>query len=106
MLHPRGVIKKDNHTFKTKFIVPLVRHYISPTTTYNIVTWDKVVLGATFVAMFDVDISRLLLAIIYERDFESTATYPFPYLIFELCRSAGVPIWHITFLGLLLGQLI
>ena len=24
-----------------------------------------------------------------------TTTYPFPCMIFALCRSAGVPIWHV-----------
>ena len=31
----------------------------------------------------------------HERAFKVTTTYPFPCMIFALCRSAGVPIWHI-----------
>ena len=31
----------------------------------------------------------------HEKDFNSTTTYPFPCIVFELCRSAGVPICHI-----------
>ena len=31
----------------------------------------------------------------HERAFKVTTTYPFPCMIFTLCRSAGVPIWHI-----------
>ena len=31
----------------------------------------------------------------YERDFKVTTTYPFPCMIFSLCRSICVPIWHV-----------
>ena len=31
----------------------------------------------------------------HERAFKVTTTYPFPCMIFSLCRSAGVPIWHV-----------
>ena len=31
----------------------------------------------------------------HERAFKVTTTYPFPCVIFSLCRSAGVPIWHV-----------
>ena len=31
----------------------------------------------------------------HERAFKVTTTYPFPCKIFALCRSAGVPIWHV-----------
>ena len=31
----------------------------------------------------------------HERAFKVTTTYPFPCMIFALCRPAGVPIWHI-----------
>ena len=31
----------------------------------------------------------------HERAFKVTTTYLFPCMIFSLCRSAGVPIWHI-----------
>lgn len=44
------------------------------------------------VAGFEVDFLRLLMAIIHERDFKASTTYLFPYIIFELCRVAGVPI--------------
>lgn len=48
---------------------------------------------------FEVDVLRLFLVVIHERDFKATAIYPFPCLIFELCRSSGVPIWHIDVLS-------
>ena len=47
------------------------------------------------VAGFEVDFSRLLVAVIHERGFEASTTYPFPYIIFELCRAVGVFIWNI-----------
>ena len=31
----------------------------------------------------------------YERAFKVTTTYPFTCMILSLCRSAGVPIWHV-----------
>ena len=31
----------------------------------------------------------------HERAFKVTTTYPFPCKIFALCRSVGVPIWHV-----------
>ena len=30
-----------------------------------------------------------------EKAFKFTTTYPFPCMIFSLCRSAGVPIWNV-----------
>ena len=41
---------------------------------------------------------RLLLAVIHERAFKASTTYPFSCMIFELCRSTRVPIWHIDVL--------
>ena len=39
----------------------------------------------------------------HERAFKVTTTYPFPCMIFALCRSAGVPIWHVYQLNTLQG---
>ena len=47
------------------------------------------------IAEFEVDFAWLLQAVIHERAFKVTTTYPFPCMIFALCRTAGVPIWHI-----------
>ena len=44
---------------------------------------------------FEGDFSRLLLAVIHERAFKASITYPFPCMIFELCRSSRVPICHV-----------
>ena len=37
----------------------------------------------------------ILQAVMHERAFKVTNTYPFPCMIFSLCRSAGVPIRHV-----------
>ena len=92
---PKGAIKKANLTFVAKFLWLLVRHCLSPTVADNIVTWDRVVLIAAMIAGFEVDFAWLLQAVMHERDFKVTTTYPFPCMIFALCRTAGVPIWHI-----------
>ena len=47
------------------------------------------------IAEFEVDFAWLLQAVMHERTFKVTTTYPFPCMIFSLCRSAGVPIWHV-----------
>ena len=39
----------------------------------------------------------------HERAFKVTTTYPFPCMIFSLCRSAGVPIWNVDQLKTPLG---
>ena len=52
-------------------------------------------LMAVMIAGFEVDFAWLLQAVMHERAFKVTATYPFPCMIFALCRSAGVPIWHV-----------
>ena len=89
---PKGAIKKDNLTFTTKFLWMIVRHCLSPTAADNIVTWDRAVLMAAMIAGFEVDFAWLLQAVMYERALKVTTTYPFPCMIFSLCRSAGVPI--------------
>ena len=58
---------------------------------------------AAMIARFEVDFASLLQAVMHERDFKVTTTYPFPCMIFSLCRSAGVPIWHIDQLKTPLG---
>ena len=91
---PKGAIKKANLTFTTKFLWLLVRHCLSPIVADNIVTWDRAVLMA-MIAGFEVDFARILQEVMHEREFTVTTTYPFPCMIFSLCRSAGVPIWHV-----------
>ena len=95
MTKPKGAIKKANLTFIAMFLWLLVCHCLSPTTADNIVTWDRVVLMAAMIAEFEVDFTWLLQAVMHERAFKFTTTYPFPRTILALCRTAGVPIWHI-----------
>ena len=53
---------------------------------------------AAMIAGFEVDFAWLLQAVMHERAFKVITTYPFPCMIFALCRTAGVPIWHIDHL--------
>ena len=52
-------------------------------------------LMAAMIVGFEVDFTWLLQAVMHESSFKVTTTYPFPCMIFPLCRSAGVPIWHV-----------
>ena len=69
---PKGAIKKANLTFTMKFLWFIVRHYLSPTSADNIITWDRAVLMAA------------MIAVMHERDFKVTTTYPFRCMIFSL----------------------
>ena len=57
------------------------------------------------IAGFEVDFAWLLQAVMNERDFKVTTTYPFSCMKFSLCRFAGVPIWHIDQLKAPLGTI-
>ncbi|KAG5620829.1 hypothetical protein H5410_006047 [Solanum commersonii] len=91
---PRLGIRKATLTFVAKFFWLLVRNRVSPTKADNQVTWDRAVIVAALVAGVEIDFARMLLAEIHERAFRTSTTYPFPCLIFQLCRDSGVPIWH------------
>uniref|UniRef100_M1DDK9 Integrase core domain containing protein n=1 Tax=Solanum tuberosum TaxID=4113 RepID=M1DDK9_SOLTU len=60
---------------------------------------------AALVAGVEIDFARMLLAEIHERAFRTSTTYPFPCLIFHLCRDSGVSIWHCDKLVHLTGAL-
>ena len=60
---------------------------------------------ATMIAGFEVDFVWLLQEVMHERAFKVTTTYPFPCMIFSLCSSTGVPIWHVDQLKTLLGTI-
>ena len=104
VMKPKRAIKNANLTFTAKFLLLIVRHYLSPTTANNIVTWDRDVLMVVLIARFEVDFAWLLQSVMHERAFKVTTTYLFPCMIFSLCRSAGVPIYHIYQLKTLLGN--
>ena len=95
VIEPKGAIKKANLTFTTKFLWLLVCHCLSPTAADNIVTWDRAVLMASMIAGFEVDFTWPLQAVMHDRAFNVATTYPFLCMIFALCRSASVPIWHV-----------
>ena len=46
---------------------------------------------AAMIAGFKVDFAWFLQVVMHERAFKVTTTYPFPCMIFALCRSEGVP---------------
>ena len=56
---------------------------------------EGAVLIAAMIAGFKVDFAWLLKSVMHERAFKVTTTYPFPCMIFAICRSAGVPIWNV-----------
>uniref|UniRef100_M1DJI3 Integrase core domain containing protein n=1 Tax=Solanum tuberosum TaxID=4113 RepID=M1DJI3_SOLTU len=87
-------IRKATLNFVAKFFWLLVRNRVSPTKADNQVTWDRAVMVAALVAGVEIDFARILLVEIHERAFRTSTTYPFPCLIFHLCRDSGVPIWH------------
>uniref|UniRef100_M1DI55 Integrase core domain containing protein n=1 Tax=Solanum tuberosum TaxID=4113 RepID=M1DI55_SOLTU len=87
-------IWKATLNFVAKFFWLLVRNRVSPTKADNQVTWDRAVMVAAMVAEVEIDFARMLLTEIHERAFKTSTTYPFPCLIFQLCRDSGVPIWH------------
>ena len=95
MTEPKGAIKKANQTFTVKFLWLIVHHCLPPTTANIIVTRDRAVLMTAIIVGFEVDFVWLLQAVMHERAFKVTTTYPFPCMIFSLCRSAAVPIWHV-----------
>ena len=92
---PKGAIKKANLTFTTKFLWLIVSHCLYPRAADKTVTWDRAVFMAAMIPRFVVDFAWLLQEVMHERAFKVTTTYPFPCMIFALCRSAGVPIWHV-----------
>ena len=47
------------------------------------------------IAGFEVDFVCLLQAVMHERAIKVSTSYPFPFMVFALCRSAGVLISHI-----------
>ena len=58
---------------------------------------------AAMIAGSEVDFTWLLHAVIHKWSFKVKTSYPFPCMIFSLCRSAGVPMWHVDQLKTLLG---
>lgn len=57
-------------------------------------TWDRFVILAAIMADLGIDFSRIFIAEIHETPFKATTMLRFPYLNFNLCREASVPIWH------------
>ena len=105
-MEPKGAIRKANLTFTAVFFCLIVRHCLSPMIVDNIVTWDRTVLMAAIIAVFEVAFDLILQVVMHERAFRVTTTYTFPCMIFSLCRSVGVPICHIDKLKTLKGTVV
>ena len=58
---------------------------------------------AAMIAGFEVEFVWLLQEVMHQRAFKVTTSYPFPCMLFSLCRSARVPIWHVDMLKTPLG---
>ena len=56
----KGAIKKANLNFTTKFLWLIVCHFLSPTATDNIVTWERAVLMAAMIDGFEVGFAWIL----------------------------------------------
>ena len=78
MTETKGAIRKANLMFTAKFPWLLFRHCLSPTAVDNIVTLDRAVLMAGMIVGSEVDFAWLLQAVMHERAFKVTTTYPFP----------------------------
>ena len=91
---PRGLIPKANFTFAAMFFWLIDLHRLSPMATDNILTWDRAVLVVALVARLEIDVAKLLISVIHERDLMFSTTFPFQYMIFQMCRDAGVLIFH------------
>uniref|UniRef100_M1DIP8 Integrase core domain containing protein n=1 Tax=Solanum tuberosum TaxID=4113 RepID=M1DIP8_SOLTU len=61
---------------------------LSPTQADNVVTWDRAVMLAAFMAGLEIDDAHILITELHERAFKATTTLPFPCLIFQLYRDA------------------
>ena len=94
MFDPKGLIKKVNLTFTSKFFYLLVWHRLSPTSADNSLTWDRAVLVAAMVAGLVIDFAKLMMVVIHERAFRTSTTFSICVSIFHLCRDVGVTIWH------------
>ena len=89
-----SLIRKANLTFTARIFQLLVRHHLSLISIDNILTCDRAVLFATLDVRLEIDFVKLLISKILGRDFNTSTTYPFTCLTFQLCRDVGVPIWH------------
>ncbi|KAG5572012.1 hypothetical protein H5410_061778 [Solanum commersonii] len=91
---PQLGIRKATLTFVAKFFWLLVRNRVYAGQSDNQVRVGRAVMVAALVAGVEIDFARMLLAEIHERAVRTSTTYPFPCLIFHLCRDFGVSIWH------------
>lgn len=72
----------------------MVHNKVSSTKADNLLAWDKEVMVATLIVGLEIDFVGMILVEIHEREFKTSTSYPFLYLIFQLCRDGGVLIRH------------
>lgn len=87
-------MKKATLTFVSMFFWMFVQYQLSPTKADNVLTWAKAVMVAELEEGLEINFNKLILVVIHEREFKTSTTYPFPCLIFELCRD----VWIDTFI--------
>lgn len=65
-------MKKATLTFMGKFLWLLVNYQLSPTNFYNEFTWDRAVMVVTLVAALEIQLARIILAAVKEREFKTS----------------------------------
>uniref|UniRef100_M1DEJ7 Putative plant transposon protein domain-containing protein n=1 Tax=Solanum tuberosum TaxID=4113 RepID=M1DEJ7_SOLTU len=88
------LIRKANLCFGAKFWWSIIRHRLSPTQTNNVVTCDHAVMLVALLVRLEIDFTQIIISEIHERAFRRTTTFPFPCLIFRMCKESIVSIWH------------
>lgn len=60
----------------------MVHNKVSSTKADNLLAWDKEVMVATLIVGLEIDFVGMILVEIHEREFKTSTSYPFLYLIF------------------------
>lgn len=69
-----------------QILLLLVQKRVTPTKVDNILTLDRAVMVASLVVGLKIDFAWMMSAERHERAFKTSITYPFPFLIFQMCR--------------------
>lgn len=64
-------------------------HCLSPISTNNMLTWDRVILIISLIVGLDIDFARWIQAEIHERAFQKFTILLFPSLVQTLCYAIG-----------------
>lgn len=77
-----GPIRKGIVNFAAKFWWTIVRHNMYPTIANNHLTLDRMVIVECLMAIYEIELIRIIIFEIHERAFPKTTTILFPFLIF------------------------